>query len=90
VAEVQGGVGRDPQACARTRRFTQKVSGTQFYAESVADTEPTDAVRVPRYTASQRGALSPLAGWHVYDTDANKPLWYDGTNWRDGAGTIVP
>lgn len=29
------------------------------------------------------------AGTMYYDTTLSKPVWWDGTNWRDAAGTIV-
>jgi hypothetical protein len=28
-------------------------------------------------------------GGQIYDATLHKPLWSDGTNWRDAAGTIV-
>jgi hypothetical protein len=29
------------------------------------------------------------AGTQFYDTTLNKPLWSDGSSWRDAAGTVV-
>ena len=28
-------------------------------------------------------------GQFYFDTDLNLPIWYDGTNWIDAAGTVV-
>ncbi len=90
MSDSRGGLPRDPRGCSRARRSASRQAGTDFQANYITGQEPTDAVRVPQYTATARQALSAQPGWHVYDTDANKPLWYDGADWRDGAGTIVP
>lgn len=33
--------------------------------------------------------LSPSVGRRFYDTTIKKPIWWNGTNWTDAAGTIV-
>lgn len=40
-------------------------------------------------TASRPAASTAGAGAMVYDTTLSKPIWSDGTNWRDAAGTVV-
>lgn len=40
-------------------------------------------------TAGRPAATSVLAGTQFYDTTLHKPIWSDGTNWRDSAGTVV-
>lgn len=40
-------------------------------------------------TAARPGAALLGRGAEIYDTTLNKPVWSDGTNWRDAAGTIV-
>jgi hypothetical protein len=40
-------------------------------------------------TASRPSASAVGAGGQYYDTTLNKPVYSDGTNWRDAAGTIV-
>jgi len=40
-------------------------------------------------TAGRPTAASVGRPSQVYDTTLNKPIWSDGTNWRDAAGTIV-
>jgi hypothetical protein len=32
---------------------------------------------------------TPLIGFSYFDTDLNKPIWFDGTNWVDATGTTV-
>ena len=32
---------------------------------------------------------SPYTGFMYYDTDLTKPIWYDGSTWRDAAATAV-
>lgn len=40
-------------------------------------------------TATRRIASITGAGSCYFDTTLNKPVWSDGTNWRDAMGTIV-
>jgi hypothetical protein len=40
-------------------------------------------------TGARPGASSQGVGASFYDLTLTKPIWSDGTNWRDGAGTIV-
>lgn len=44
-------------------------------------------------TTAQRNAspltAAELPGYMLRDTTLNKPIWSDGTNWRDATGTIV-
>ena len=42
------------------------------------------------YPTSGRPQANSIAqGDNIFDTTLNKPIWSDGTNWRDAAGTIV-
>lgn len=40
-------------------------------------------------TSKRPAANSVSTGSHIYDTTLNKPIWSDGTNWRDAAGLVV-
>jgi putative cofactor-binding repeat protein len=40
-------------------------------------------------TGSRPSAVTVGAGAQVYDTTLSKPIWSDGTVWRDAAGTAV-
>lgn len=40
-------------------------------------------------TGSRPAAATAGVGTQFYDTTLTKPIWSDGTNWRDAAGTIV-
>ena len=40
-------------------------------------------------TGSRPSASTAGAGAMVFDTTLNKPIWSDGTNWRDATGTTV-
>ena len=33
--------------------------------------------------------LTPVRGQMFYDTTLGKPIWFNGTNWKDAAGTTV-
>lgn len=40
--------------------------------------------------SSERPSASSVpVGSHIYDTTLNKPIWSDGTNWLDAAGSVV-
>lgn len=61
-----------------------------------AGTEATSMVRfqrgpvqLPRYATAARPAALVGEGACVYDTDLNKPIYSDGTTWRDATGTAV-
>lgn len=40
-------------------------------------------------TASRPSAATVGQGSQFFDTTLNKPIWSDGANWRDAAGTVV-
>lgn len=40
-------------------------------------------------TSGRPDASSLPAGSQIYDTTLNKPLWSDGTSWKDAAGSAV-
>lgn len=56
----------------------------------------TKGILIPRLTNSQRNAINPAAnanGLMIYNTDANKFNYWDGTRWNDvgtGSGGFVP
>lgn len=33
--------------------------------------------------------LTPFIGQYYWDTTLLKPIWFNGTNWTDGSGTVV-
>ena len=42
------------------------------------------------YATVERPAANSVAkGESIFDTTLNKPIWSDGTDWRDAAGTIA-
>ena len=48
------------------------------------------AVRCGQYaTATRPSAVAVGVGSMIYDTDLSLPVWSDGTDWRDAAGTVV-
>lgn len=40
-------------------------------------------------TSAERELVAPDVGQRFYDTTLHKPVWGDGTAWRDAAGTII-
>lgn len=59
------------------------LSGTEIQVNAplkLQNSYPSDS----RPLASQMGQ-----GYQIYDTTLHKPLWSDGSNWRDAAGSVV-
>jgi hypothetical protein len=40
-------------------------------------------------TTERPDAVKSGVGFQFYDTTLNKPIWSDGTDWRDASGTVV-
>ena len=57
---------------------------------NVLETGTDDCLKVGRNTTANRpNAVTVGDGAQFYDTTLNKPIWSDGTNWRDAAGAVV-
>jgi len=70
-------------------KLRAKGTGTIQPQSSIVMTGST-FFRVATYaTASRPGASAAGKGGMVYDSDLNKPIWSDGTAWRDASGTVV-
>ena len=63
---------------------------TTLYRSGAGVLRTDGALRVQAVaTGSRPTAASVGAGGMVFDSTLNKPIWSDGTNWRDAAGTVV-
>jgi len=79
-----------------TRAIDKYMRGRAFTQHKVTDT-PTDALQVvPRKYVDLNGTVanrpnSSVAnvGQFYYSTDTNIPMWFSGTNWRNGVGSVV-
>jgi hypothetical protein len=49
----------------------------------------TGVCRIASYATGSRPTAAGVAGGMVYDSTLHKPIWSDGTVWRDAAGTAV-
>lgn len=49
---------------------------------------PVDSVVAPSGTTANR-PIRITSGYMYFDTDLNKPVWWNGTEWRDASGSIV-
>jgi hypothetical protein len=43
----------------------------------------------PSGTTTNRPTERLQVGQYYFDTTINRPIWYDGTNWINAAGTVV-
>lgn len=48
----------------------------------------TGAVAAGRYATGSR-PTAPITGAQIYDTTLGKPIWWNGSVWKDAAGTTV-
>lgn len=51
--------------------------------------KPFGTVLAAVATGSRPTPAAATAGGSVFDTTLNKPIWSDGTNWRDATGAVV-
>jgi len=57
---------------------------------NVLEVATDDCLRTGRNTTASRPSAGAVGiGSQFFDTTLSKPIWSDGTNWRDAAGTIV-
>lgn len=89
--------GDSTNAALRASRFQCGTNGPVFDQSGPATlmVTPKDGVgygmfrhRSENFTTAARPAAGSV-GRVIYDSTLQKPLWDDGTNWRDAAGTIV-
>ncbi len=87
TAEVAiGARGPSSQACIT---FGQ-ARDTNLYRSAADVLKTDDAFRTGSSVTGSRPSASAVGvGAQWYDTTLTKPIWSDGTNWRDAAGTIV-
>lgn len=64
--------------------FEQWVRNTERDVRRLQRT-PTPPPASGRTVARPPGEDLP-AGWHYFDTDLGKPVWWDGTGWVDALG----
>jgi len=60
---------------------------TQINGSQINFTAPTRSLTST--TSSRPQASSVPAGSQIYDTTLGKPIWSNGTDWHDAAGTVV-
>lgn len=60
---------------------------TELHGSQININAPVRALVSP--TTDRPDAKSVPVGSQIYDTTLNKPLWSDGTAWRDAAGSTV-
>lgn len=65
-------------------------TGIERFGFQVAGTQANNSWRTGVFTTATRPSASTVgAGSQIYDTTLGKPIWSDGTWWRDATGTNV-
>lgn len=66
------------------------LTGSGSIVDPMVLTAVATPVPFPGYiTGGRPSAAAAGAGAYYYDLTLQKPLWSDGTQWRDAAGTVV-
>ncbi|MBI1857238.1 hypothetical protein HY003_03715 [Candidatus Saccharibacteria bacterium] len=76
-----------PQASATGYALNIRDSGDTATVAGIRGDGQIKNLGVP--TASRPSAVTAGVGHQIYDTTLSKPVWSDGTVWRDAAGTSV-
>ncbi len=75
-------------------RIREQLKSSLYTARKLTDT-PTDNLQVtPRkyVTRNSTTALRPttsVLGEFYFDTTINKPVWWNGTSYKDAAGNVI-
>ena len=77
-----------------TEIVKEQLASELFQARKLTDTPTDDLMVVPRKYVNLNGAssarpTSSVVGQFYFDTTLHKPVWWDGTGFRDGAGNYV-
>lgn len=65
------------------------VVGSSDWDLLVRGAQDIASISVPHYTTAERPDASTVGlGEMIYDSDLDLPLWSNGTDWKDGAGTV--
>jgi hypothetical protein len=76
------------------KTIREELQSGLFTAKKITDT-PVDALQVvPRkyVTRNSTTALRPttsVLGEFYFDTTINKPVWWNGTSYKDAAGNVI-
>lgn len=78
------------------QKITREALKGSFSDRRIGDT-PTDAFQLtPRKYVNMNGTISSrpasvlaIIGQQYFATDLNKPIFYDGTKWRDATSSVV-
>lgn len=63
---------------------------TNWYRKAAGCIGSDHAIGAGRFTTAARpSAVTVGIGAMIYDTTLQKPIWSDGTNWKDSSGAIV-
>jgi hypothetical protein len=70
------------------RQLDQFQNALRLYFNRLDDYNSQASV-VPSGTTADRPTLSLQIGQYYFDTTIGRPIWWNGTNWINAAGTVV-
>jgi hypothetical protein len=96
TASITVTINATPNTVLPGQTFTQEIrytafsivaaSGVQQYETSAKIYTTTATDSVPNGLTAERPAGIKI-GYMFYDTTLSKPVWWNGTNWKDATGT---
>ena len=86
-----------PKPQQKENQVIRNYLGSKAFSDKKVSDTPEDALSVVnrRYVnlngsvASRPTSSVAQVGQFYYSTDTNIPMWFSGTNWRNGVGSVV-
>lgn len=75
----------------KIKAYPKAIASETYMSDKVTSVEDIlqEMVLKPMSGDSTKRPTSPLVGKMFYDTTLSKPIWFDGTVWKDATGTKV-
>jgi len=74
---------------AYSQTYTESFSNALRLYFNTVDSVLNDLLTPTAGTTAARPTAGLQIGQQYFDTTINRPIWWDGTNWINAAGTVV-
>jgi hypothetical protein len=72
-----------------SQTYTESFSNALRLYFNAVDSVLNELLTPPAGTTAARPTVGLQVGQFYFDTTINRPIWWDGTNWINAAGTVV-
>lgn len=75
----------------KIKAYPKSLASETYMSDKVTSVESVikEQVLKPSSGTSSERPIEPLVGKMFYDTTLNKPIWFNGSVWKDAIGTEV-